>query len=295
MDSFYLTLPSNTPFTGNKQGEFTVPLAHPIELTGRWEVGVSQLIIPVTYNTLEDASFSITTFNWTIHQRSHMHTETIKVPAGHYSRVDRLLDMLNEQVDIYWDKRIDDMKSKWEALGKIEKRTPEQVAEAKRALENGPHVRFELVDGRVELQINNATVLEVAMNYQLQYTLGFKQSKIAYYVTEDTTHVEGHSAIRAHYGADIRSGTDCFYIYCDIISPQLIGHAKAQVIKIVPAVGTYGSIHDSTYYNVDYCDLLLNRFDSVKIYIRTSGSVEPVVFDFGKVIVKLHFRRKKLL
>ena len=100
--------------------------------------------------------------------------------------------------------------------------------------------------------------------------------------------------MRAVYGADIRSGTDCFYVYCDLVTPQYVGDKKIQVVKVVPATGTYGSIIDNVYTNVHYCDVLNNRFDSIKIYIRTSAG-EKVSFDFGKVIVTLHFQRKRLL
>ena len=283
MEAFYLTLPSNTPFEGNTTGDYTVPLSHPIELTGRWEVGVSQLIIPVTYNTLENASFSITSFHYEIGEGSKVRTELIKVAS--------LLNVLNEHVELFWESKLAELEPKWEIMAHDKDMNKQKVAVARKRMEGTHPVHFDLVDGRVEVQMNNSQVVKVSMNKQLQYTLGFKEPSIDYSLEPGQKHLHGHSILRAEYGADVRSGTDCFYIYCNIASPQFIGNAKAQVIKVIPATGAFGSIIDKVYHTVHYCDLLYNRFDSVKIYLRTSDG-KQVSFDFGKVIVKLHFRRK---
>lgn len=295
MDAFYVTLPSNTPFDGNTTGDYTVPLPYPIELTGRWEMGVSQLIMPVSFNTLDGATLSIELVKYNPTDKFYRHTEKLQLPAGHYDNVQALLDALNELMYQFWSNTLAEFKMHYKSMLLEPMVTAEYANKAMADWEDGDEiVAFELVSGRVELRMDNDLVARVHMSEALQYTLGFKQDQIKFEPDVGLRQRGGYSILRGEYGADIRSGTDCFYLYCDAASPQFIGHIKAQVIKVVPAVGKYGSILDKVYHSVDYCDLLRNRFDAIHVYIKTSDG-RSVSFDFGKVIVKLHFRRKRAL
>lgn len=256
---------------------------------------MSELVIPVSYHTLHQASFTIDTFDYDRQRLFYIRHDEIAVPSGHFTSVQELLDLLNEQVRLFWDKKLDQLKSKWAEMVGPQRLSQEDVNKARKRIEAGHEcVHFELVNGRVELQMDHSLAFNVTMTENLQFTLGFDQPTLRHRTEVGQKHEAGRTTLTAKHGADIRSGTDFFFIYCDLIAPQLIGHTKAQVIKVVPATGAYGSISDHLFHTVHYCDLLRNRFDSVRIHIYTSAGT-PVPFDFGKTIIKLHFRRKRLM
>ena len=86
---------------------------------------------------------------------------------------------------------------------------------------------------------------------------------------------------------------DALYIYTDIIAPVLVGDAAVPLLKIVPVEGEYGEIISRTYTKLHYVPLQRNYFDSIEINIATDAG-KPIHFESGKVVVKLHFRPRKL-
>ncbi|MEJ2259660.1 MAG: hypothetical protein P8X78_03995, partial [Nitrosopumilaceae archaeon] len=116
---------------------------------------------------------------------------------------------------------------------------------------------------------------------KLQYALGFDTGLISV-------------STLAKYEPDIRAGLDELYIYCCIIEPQIIGYTSAHVIKIVPVRGKFGDMQDIDFPNIHYVKVLSKLFQHIQISIKGSDGVS-VPFEFGKVVLKLHFRRSLLL
>lgn len=59
MDNFYISLPSNSSFNhypDNKPGHFYTTLPKNIELSGDYEIGLSEIIFPNSYNNVHDKS-----------------------------------------------------------------------------------------------------------------------------------------------------------------------------------------------------------------------------------------------
>ena len=55
---FFLTLPSDSSmlyFPGNTLTNYTTKLLNTVELTGEWEVGLTEIQYPVTWYTLQDS------------------------------------------------------------------------------------------------------------------------------------------------------------------------------------------------------------------------------------------------
>ena len=92
---------------------------------------------------------------------------------------------------------------------------------------------------------------------------------------------------------DMKRGFHSLFIYTDIISPVLVGDASVRLLKIQPIEGDYGQMVSHAYTKMHYVPVQKNYFDIIEINIsRDTGN--PVHFDFGKVMVKLHFRPRRL-
>jgi hypothetical protein len=98
--------------------------------------------------------------------------------------------------------------------------------------------------------------------------------------------------VPAKYPPDMRAGMESLYVYCDLCEPQIVGNANEQIIRIVPVHGKHGELQSKVFVAPHYVNVLKKDFASVRISIKTdTDHVMP--FQFGKCIIKLHFRKKK--
>lgn len=92
--AFYITLPSNASqdlFPGNRIADYSVKLAKPVELKGCWEVALTEIQYPHTWNTLskKDAKFTA------VRERPRMVFEGT-FPAGYYHSVGAVVEAIND-------------------------------------------------------------------------------------------------------------------------------------------------------------------------------------------------------
>lgn len=93
MESFYLVLPSNTPFPGNTTSDYLVKLPNIIDLSdGNWSVALSSIIYPLSFSGIDEE------------QKIEIHYEddkvsTINIPKRlQYSSVKQFENIINESI-----------------------------------------------------------------------------------------------------------------------------------------------------------------------------------------------------
>ena len=75
----------------------------------------------------------------------------------------------------------------------------------------------------------------------------------------------------------------------------MVGNAQVPLLKIVPIEGRYAEMVTRVFDPVQYCPLVLRRFQTVEIDIRDDTGVK-IPFERGRVVVTLHCgKRKKYL
>jgi hypothetical protein len=95
--------------------------------------------------------------------------------------------------------------------------------------------------------------------------------------------------VRGSYAVDIQNGMYSAFVYTDIILPQIIGDVQAQVLRVLPLGGKPGQLMVFRFNSPDYVTLARSSISSIEINIRTDHG-EPIIFNSGKVLCKLHFR-----
>ncbi len=273
---FFITLPSNTREEGNTTSEFRAQLPHPIELEGQWSVGLAEIQYPVSYNTVSDCGFTI--FK-ELEGRIHF-----KVNDGYYETVEELVNALNYtsfQYGLFRQKYLNQwITEKREKLKGHTKLLASFDAEIRNLVKA---VQFEYVPilKRIKVTLNPDWVRYIELDPRLQHTIGMKDSKI----TEKET--------LAKYPVDLKAGMDSMFLYCSLITPQLVGDTRTNLLKVIPLKGKFGEVIDIDFPNIHYSDLLTNRFSSVELAIKGPDG-EPIKFNYGKIYVKLHLRKKRL-
>jgi hypothetical protein len=113
---------------------------------------------------------------------------------------------------------------------------------------------------------------------QLGQMLGFDENRI--FKTKE-----------GKYEVDYQKGFNALFVYCDIIAHSIVGSKLTQLLRVIPVVGERGQIISVHLDSPDYIALKVTHFESIAIEIKDDTG-RSIKFQSGKVLAKLHFRRK---
>jgi hypothetical protein len=91
---------------------------------------------------------------------------------------------------------------------------------------------------------------------------------------------------------DVTRGVHYLYVYCPLVEPRMVGDAQVPLLRIVLVEGRDAEMVTRVFDPVQYCPLVLRRFQTVEIDIRDATGVK-LPFDRGRVVVTFHCRRRK--
>jgi len=94
---------------------------------------------------------------------------------------------------------------------------------------------------------------------------------------------------KSNNACDVHRGFNSMYVYCDLLEHVPVGDTRAPLLRIVNVCGNSGESINRNYDKPQYVPLQKKNFESLEIDIRTDAG-NPVPFEFGKVVVTLHFR-----
>lgn len=290
MNDFYLTLPSNTE-PENKTGNFSVLLPTKLQLRGKWEVALVEIQYPYSWNNIS-SNPKLDKMKWidkVLHYRDGMDSENwldvtfengfmakVFVPPGHYGNIRELLTAIEygkEQTSLEIENTLKttEMPKKYTLL-------PIHIDHIK----YGFSLHFEQTIKRVICKFWDNKVKHIGLSPSLRYMLGFEQLDII-----------GERNI-AKYHPDIRVGFYSLFIYCSLVEPQIVGNVTAPLLRSVHIHGTYGDIVEKLYQTPHYVPVMAKDIDRIEIDIKDDNN-QSVPFQFGKTVVKLHFRKKRSL
>jgi hypothetical protein len=91
---------------------------------------------------------------------------------------------------------------------------------------------------------------------------------------------------------DLHRGNQLIYLYCNLISPQIIGGHCDQIIKTFIQSRQNYPIVSTSFFPIQYCNLKVNEFSSVRIR-ATNESGHPIPFESEQgLTVVLHIKLK---
>lgn len=257
---FYLTLPSNSSlqfYPDNTLTNFTTQLAHAVDLTGAWEVGLAEIQYPHTWHNVhqEDGWIQVT--------NNHGQKGKMILPPGQYDTPEELIGGLNEMIEKrhYYN----------HAYKKME---VEAVPTNTKPMEFSYHGITKKATIRIKRNCR------ITMSEMLTSMLGM-QSR--------------HMSAGTHKGTnvvDVNQGFHSLYVYCNVVEARPVGDCEVPLLRIVPVEGKSGQIITKTYENIQYIPVLQKHFRTVEIDIKKDTG-ESVPFELGKLVVTLHFRKRR--
>ena len=280
MSSFYVTLPSNTKVEMNTNAAFRCPLAHSISLEGNWEVAMAEIQYPRSWYNLSYAFIKFSVFDW--RDRSLTSTKLLEyrqnLENANITSVEEAVAEVEKNMKLFW------IELREEFFATVRKDGSEVDINwantvAKRLEHANRNTGISFNGDRVELKIDGKAFVNVDFAPSLRYLLGFRTNNFG--VASHAPKLDGH--------------INSLYIYTNIIAHQLVGDVKVPVLRVVPARGAHGEVVDIDYPNMHYVDVLSKDLDSIEIYIRGEDGRLIPFNDDRKVVVKLHFRKKRNL
>jgi len=258
-DQFYVTIPSNT-HEDNTASSFRIVLPQRIRLEGEWEVGLAEIIYPNSWHHLTDDTYID-------YEYYDGHKGRINLEKGHYNNSEELFSMINMQIINYSVLHYD-----------------------VRVLEFG----FNSDLKRVIVIVDNCDMISITLSKELASLLGFANPNLYHDTrTPAIKRMEtGGTTVTAKYRMiPLPFFHEAIYIYSNIVEDQVIGNMMAPLLRIVDIQGKHGDIICKTYDAPHYVPVLLKDIVQIEINLKTDMN-ELFSFMYGKVIVKLHIRRR---
>ena len=263
---FFLTLPSNAS-AKDKTNKFCIRLPRIINLEGQWEAALVEMQYPYSWNNIHGNGD-----NWIKVTLANGIRRILVIPPGHYATIHDLL------AGIEYAKH-----KASKAIAKVLKQRKKTKLTAKHVEDIGMFsFIFNSTLKRIKFKKDSKKILKVEMSEKLQYMLGFDIARIKSY------------KMQAKYVPDLKIGFYALYIYCSLVEPQIIGSVTAPLLRTVHVSGHHGDIVEKIFHTPHYVPVIAKEVDRVQIEIK-DDQYQLVPFDFGKVVAKLHFRKKRKL
>ena len=262
-----MTLPSNSSMTShpeNTVAQFTTVLTQPMELTGDWEIALTEICCPATW--------------YNITSKEHW----FELDNIHFS----LPDDMYPSVKAVLDKMVELMKA----------RPRFQDAEARLMNRN--------LTRNLMLTLTQRPNIILVYNKPLNRVLFVIPERQSMTLSPALMNALGFRSLSrpdnplqlpsiGMIGQDkpgLRLNPLLGYVYCDLIEPVVVGDTKVPLLRTVIIDGSANQLINHIYTTPIYVPLQRKNFSTVEINIM-SDTGEPVPFVSGKSLVVLHFRR----
>ena len=271
----YIILPSNSSledFPNNTLSRYKTQLPVQTDLEGGdWEVGLAEIQYVNSWFNVVDNELKLTS-------QTPEEKFSFVLPPGQYYSAQMLVDSLNTLTTKTFKYSVSQNRGNTRKRGGVVHNVgPVGEFQVRRV----QHAKFGYDN------INRKVNITVMFNARLQIStglaalLGFTQQ----------------SFMRGEYEADqvmdLAKGFFGMYVYCDLVEPRTVGHTRAPLLRIVPIEGQHGDTICKTYSKIQYVPVLKKSFQNIEIDIRKDTG-KPVPFEFGKVVVTLHLRKKPM-
>ena len=298
MSSFYLTLPSNSSmdfYPNNTLANYITKLPQLFDLTGEWEVGMSEIQYPISwYNISKHEAKMLMKLD---EQKTMV---DISPPEGLYDTADILVKQINSSIA-----RVEEKKNSIRFhYNEVSKKISIEYDVDKIVLAKGwsPKTMLKISKPLAELFGFEWTKRP---EFKLESKDLLHNPDFGKPIFHDNTgsrtdprdqYIEMSPLQDTYYTGDnvcdLQRGFYSLYVYCDILEDVVVGDVKAPLLRTVNINGKDDKMVSRIYQTVQYVTVQRRQFDTIEIDIRDDTG-RRVPFQRGKVIVTLHFRLRK--
>ena len=267
MNQFQAFFPSNSSMDAhpdNTISKYTVELKTPLQLEGDYEVGLSQIQYPRTWNNIRKGRNTYV-IRWTI-PKTKPYSITKKIPPGHYSSINELISMIQQRIDTI-------------AVGKLK----------------GIVIVYHAPSRRVKIFTKNVTFQNSeGESFPVRVNIKFRGDVARLLGFTETSRINPSGITYSPFRSMPSGGFSFMYVYCNLIEEQIVGDENAPCLRTINvAADPDGSNVSKDFSNIFYMPITKRYINSIEFSIADDTG-RLVEFDHGKLIIVLHFRRKNL-
>ena len=271
----FLTLPSNSSmdiFPENKVSDYTVHLPKEINLSGSWELGLSEILYPNSWYNIDTNKCYI------FYLRGAVQFFAV-LPAGYYQQPQYVVGQILHEMKRMFQARNKTLVSE----GVLTKPIDFLFDLTYNPQTQRTTVSIEHKNGAPTVEREGSMQPDVTVTFsdELASLLGFEKkyyTEIGEYTSENVANIDTVNAI---------------YVYCDVIEHRTVGHTLAPLLAVLPVTGKSGAYVSKRYDKIQYHPVLKKTFSDIHISLR-DDQAKRIRFRKGKVIVTLHLRPRKL-
>lgn len=104
--------------------------------------------------------------------------------------------------------------------------------------------------------------------------------------------IESSTIVTGYKKPDLATGVDALYVYSDVVTPTIVGDSFSPILRVIPVTHAieFGENVDVIFPHPYYYKVSKRELSTITINIKDgTGSLIP--FEFGRVIVTLHFKK----
>lgn len=268
-----MVLPSNVnaeEFPDNTTSHFITPFAKPLELDkDNWSVALTEISYPHTWYNVNSDINKITLFN--LENGATIQRRVYRFEPGYYTGAQ---------------------------LAKV-------ITECMNSLNFRSTIKYKLESNKMmlSLEINEGIMFQKDLAVMMGWhnKTRFIYDEEAYGATVITHSVEGgevseeYSALefKAPNCLDLNFSSHYMYIYCNLVKEVMVGNSFLKLLKTVSThISDQGQYVTRIFTSPLYVPLASSFENYVEIAIRNDEG-EPFMFESGKAIVTLHFKRNR--
>lgn len=272
-DGFYVTLPCNASlsvYPDNRISSYRTKLATPIDLKGRWTVGLCEIEYPRSWYNFnrEDGAFLLNMYpdrkidvtqnpdSPKVDQLSRLFvSKRLNIHPGYYANVQTVVKAINAVLTTSGVLALDQITNKVFLSAK-------------------PNVSLTFY-GKL------AHILGLIPNVPL--------GRENYHAKAD---FERDVLTYAPHQTDIHAGFYTIYVYTDIIEYQTVGDSQVPLLRCVHITGKDKDSVSIRYDKPHYVSINKSLITDITVELKDDQNRE-IPFSHGKVVVKLHFKPAK--
>jgi hypothetical protein len=257
---FYITLPSNVSSPdhhNNSPSHFFTYLASPLHLPShQWEVSLCEISFPHVWDNI---FYPMNVLRFVVYDPKSNQTANVikRIPIKHYENLDELVAEINEACPEKFHGRMG-----FEKMGRQ----------------------------RVKMVLHEHEGLKI--DSTLAKILGFGTTFMQY--STETAEMKNGSyrcVVKADRIGDIKAVLFNIFVYTNIIKDQIVGNQLVPLLRTVSIEGEDGDYIHKVYDAPHYLPLASDFIQHIEIKLADDLG-RLIQFQTGKVVVKLHFRKK---
>lgn len=294
--SFYVTLPSNvnnsSDQTDNKTSEYLTIFPDSLVLEGPYEVALSEIIYYQNWKfKLCDVYI----------KRNDFEKHYVILTYDGQNDMEKLFRIINKQLEKICEDFYNSVEEHYRKEILAKKNWAANIKQRIQALENEMvkeifSIEAIIVENKIKFKVSEFLVVQFvgAINslYNSDIVVNNLLVEKQYQKINSTVYSYETNDIEMELFYESLHGIHSIFIYSDVIDTQIVGDSRTRLLRVINVSSKYKEVVSRVYDNPDYLPVSSREINSIKIILRDDTG-QKIFFTNSKVIVKLHFRKKR--